>query len=348
MQHFASDNYSGVCPAAWSAMQTANSGHESSYGNDHWTQQVSDQLRELFEMPCDVFFVFNGTAANSLAVSALCRSYHSVICHELAHIETDECGAPEFFSNGSKILTASGENGKLNPTSIEKVVTRRSDLHFPKPKVISLTQSTEVGTVYTRDELLEIRNIADKYDLRIHMDGARFANAIATLKVAPKTVTWQCGVDVLCFGGTKNGLAVGEAVVFFNRKLAQDFEYQVKQAGQLASKMRFLSAPWLGLLKDEVWLKNAGHANRMAKLLESEFSAIPGVSPMFPVQSNAVFAELPQTVIKALWARGWMFYTFIGQGGCRFMCSWDTSEERVLALAADLRELMAQYTAESV
>jgi threonine aldolase len=339
-QQFASDNYSGICPAAFEKMSAANQAHEQAYGNDRWTQQATDQLRHLFETNCDVYFVFNGTSANSLAVSALCRSYHSIICHELAHIDTDECGAPEFFSNGSKILTAPGTNGKLTADSIERVVTKRTDLHFPKPKVISLTQSTEVGTVYTRDELLEIRNIADKYDLRIHMDGARFANAIASLGVAPKTVTWQCGVDVLCFGGTKNGLAVGEAVIFFNRKLAQDFEYQCKQAGQLASKMRFLSAPWLGLLENNVWLHNASHSNRMAQLLAQEITTIPGVQLLFPVQANAVFAELPLPAIQALLARGWLFYTFIGQGGVRLMCSWDTTAESVLALAQDLRAVM--------
>ena len=336
-QQFASDNYSGICPEAVAYTIKANERHEVAYGNDPWTEQVSNRLRELFEIECEVYFVFNGTAANSLALSALCQSYHSIICHELAHVETDECGAPEFFSNGSKILPSPGENGKLTPEAIELLVRKRSDIHYPKPKVITLTQATEVGTVYTKAELLEIRNVADKYSLKIHMDGARFANAVARLNVAPKSITWQCGVDILCFGGTKNGLAVGEVVVIFNKQQAADFDYRCKQAGQLASKMRFLSAPWLGLLQDDVWLKNAANANQRAASLARQLAEIPGVSIMFPQEANSVFVQMPEQVIGYLHRQGWHFYTFIGAGGARFMCSWDTTEESVAALVADIR-----------
>ena len=267
MQHFASDNYAGICPEALEALIAANnSGHEPAYGDDSWTNQVCDRLRDLFQTDCEVFFVFNGTAANSLALASLCQSYHSVICHELAHIETDECGGPEFFSGGSKLLTAPGIGGKLTPDAIEAVVTRRADIHYPKPKVVTLTQSTEVGTVYTVEEVRAIAAIAKRRHLKVHMDGARFANAVAALDVHPSEITWRAGVDVLCFGGTKNGLPVGEAVVFFDRSLADDFAYRLKQAGQLASKMRFISAPWLGLLDNDVWLRNARHANAMARL----------------------------------------------------------------------------------
>lgn len=340
IQQFASDNYSGICPEAMEYTIQANDRHEVAYGDDHWTAQVSDRLRELFEIDCEVYFVFNGTAANSLALSALCQSYHSIICHELAHIETDECGAPEFFSNGSKILLGGGKNGKLTPDSIEQLVKKRSDIHYPKPKVVSLTQATEVGTVYSRNELLEIRNVADKYALKIHMDGARFANAVAQLKVKPKEITWQCGVDVLCFGGTKNGLAVGEVIIFFRRAQAEDFDYRCKQAGQLASKMRFLSAPWLGLLENEVWLKNAENANRRAASFERQLKEIRGLKLMFPRQANSVFVELPPPVIEHLHRQGWHFYTFIGAGGVRFMCSWDTTEESVQALVADIKAVI--------
>lgn len=338
MQHFASDNYAGFCPESLKYFLEANgSGHEPAYGDDSWTQRVCDRIRDLFETDCEVFFVFNGTAANSLALSSLCQSYHSVICHELAHIETDECGGPEFFSNGSKLLTAKGENGKLTPDAVEALVTRRSDIHYPKPKVVSLTQSTEVGTVYTVEEVRAIAAIAKRRQLRVHMDGARFANAVASLGVHPSEVTWRAGVDVLCFGGTKNGLPVGEAVVFFDRRLAEDFAYRVKQAGQLASKMRFISAPWLCLLENDVWLRNARHGNAMAQLLHSRIVDVPGVRIMFPTESNAVFAELPLPAIEALRARGWKFYTFIGAGGCRLMCSWDVLPETVEAFAADIR-----------
>ncbi|TMS56850.1 low specificity L-threonine aldolase [Imbroritus primus] len=342
MQHFASDNYAGFCPESLTYFLQANgSGHEPAYGDDSWTQRVCDRLRALFETDCEVFFVFNGTAANSLALAALCQSYHSVICHTLAHIETDECGGPEFFSNGSKLLVADGPHGKLTPEAVEALVTRRADIHYPKPKVVSLTQATEVGTVYSVEEIQAITTVARQHGLRVHMDGARFANAVAALDVHPADVTWRAGVDVLCFGGTKNGLPVGEAVVFFDRALAEDFAYRVKQAGQLASKMRFISAPWLGLLEHDVWLRNARHANAMATLLAERIAGVPGVRLMFPVQANAVFAELPLPAIDALRARGWKFYTFIGAGGCRFMCAWDTSEETVEALARDIRECCA-------
>jgi threonine aldolase len=340
MQQFASDNYAGVCPAAFNYFQQANnSGHELAYGEDMWTQKVCDSLRDLFQTDCEVFFVFNGTAANSLALSALCQSYHSVICHELAHIETDECGGPEFFSNGSKLLVGKGENGKLTPDIIETIVTKRSDLHFPKPKVVSLTQSTEVGTVYSVEEIRAIAAIAKRRHMTVHMDGARFANAVAALNVHPSELTWRAGVDVLCFGGTKNGLPVGEAVVFFDNHLAEDFAYRVKQAGQLASKMRYLSAPWLGLLENQVWLSNAQHANAMAELLYQRIKDLPQLRIMFPRQANAVFAELPLPIIKGLHQQGWRFHQFIGAGGCRFMCAWDTEVETVEKFAAAIKQL---------
>lgn len=340
LQHFASDNQAGICPEALDYLLKSNdSGHEPSYGDDAWTQRVCDRMRDLFQTDCEVFFVFNGTAANSLALASLCQSYHSVICHELAHIETDECGGPEFFSNGSKLLTAKGENGKLTPDAIEALVTKRADIHYPRPKVVSITQSTEVGTVYTVEEVRAIAAIAKRRQLRVHMDGARFANAVAALDVDPSEITWRAGVDVLCFGGTKNGLPVGEVVVFFDKKLAEDFAYRVKQAGQLASKMRFISAPWLGLLDNDVWLRNARHANAMARLLHQRLLDIAGVKVLFEPQANAVFAELPDHAAKAMRARGWKFYQFIGAGGCRLMCAWDTQQETVERFAAELRSL---------
>jgi len=340
-QQFASDNTAGVCPEAMAAFLRANeTGHEVSYGDDTWTHQVCDRIRELFETECEVFFVFNGTAANSLVLAHMCQPYHSVICHEKAHVETDECGAPEFFSGGSKLLTAAGEDGKLSPQAIEDVATRRSDIHYPKPQAISLTQATEVGTVYTVAEVKAISAVAKRLDLKIHMDGARFANAVATLGCSPADITWRAGVDVLVFGGTKNGLPVGEAIVFFDKALAKDFAYRLKQAGQLASKMRFISAPWLGLLDDDVWLKNARHANAMAQRLYGRVKGLDGAQVLFEPQANGVFIELPKAVREGLWAKGWKFYTFIGEGGCRFMCSWDLLPETVDRLADDLQSLL--------
>ncbi|MFC3227103.1 threonine aldolase family protein [Marinibaculum pumilum] len=336
-RHFASDNYAGMCPEVLAAMTRADaSGHEPAYGDDRWTQIVCDRIRELFQTDCEIFFVFNGTAANALALAALTQPYHSILAHALAHIETDECGAPEFFSNGAKLLLADGPDGKLTPDAIAAKVTARSDVHYPKPEVVSLTQATEVGTLYSVAELRAIAAMAKRHDLKVHMDGARFANAVAALGVHPSEITWRAGVDVLCFGGTKNGLAVGEAVVFFKKEQARDFAHRVKQAGQLCSKMRFISAPWLGLLDDDVWLRNAGHANAMAARLHSAIRDLAGVEIMFPPQANAVFARLPKPAIERLWAQGWKFYDFIGAGGCRFMCAWDTTPEVVDRFAADI------------
>jgi len=341
-QHFASDNNAGICPEALDAILKANaSGHVPSYGEDDWTKRACDLIRDQFQTDCEVFFVFNGTAANALVLAALCQSYHSVICHEVSHIETDECGAPEFFSNGSKLLTVKGENGKITPQALEAMATKRSDLHFPKPRALSITQSTEVGTVYTVEELRALAAIAKRHRLNVHMDGARFANAVAALGVHPSEITWRAGVDVLSLGGTKNGLPVGEAIVFFKRELAEDFAWRAKQAGQLASKMRYISAPWLGLLENDVWLRNARHANAMARHLADRIKDVPGVRLMFEPQVNAVFAELPLELQKGLRDHGWRFYTFIGEGGCRLMCAWDTPKEAVDRFADDLIKLAA-------
>lgn len=336
-RQFASDNYAGVCPEAWAAWEEANHGHAPGYGEDLWTTRAADLIREIFEIDCEVFFTFNGTAANSLALASLCQSYHSILCHEYAHVERDECGAPEFFSNGTKVLLLPGENGKIDPEAIAAEVRRRTDIHYPKPRVVSLTQATEFGTTYDIDHLRRIFEMTKKHGLRIHMDGARFANAVAQLNLAPKEITWKVGVDVLCFGGTKNGIAVGDAVVFFNHELAREFDYRCKQAGQLASKMRFLSAPWVGMLQDGAWLDRARHANRMAALLEESVRQVPEVRLMFPREANSVFLEIPREIIDQMHARGWKFYAFIGKGGSRLMCSWDTTANDVQQFVADLQ-----------
>jgi threonine aldolase len=340
-RHFASDNYAGICPEAWRALEAANAGHTVSYGDDEWTARASDLLRDTFETHCDVFFVFNGTAANSLALAATGQSYHSVLCHEIAHVETDECGAPEFFSNGMKVLQLPGANGKIDPAGIERVARKRADIHYPKPRAVTLTQATEVGTVYSVEEVKAIWAKTKALGLTLHMDGARFANAVASLGVAPKAITWQAGVDVLCFGGTKNGTHVGDAVVFFNRALAEEFDYRCKQSGQLSSKMRFLSAPWVGMLEDGAWLRRAAHANAMAARLRERLHGIDDVRLLFPTEANSVFVDLPTRVIHALHAAGWKFYTFIGEGGCRLMCAWDTTEEDVDRFADDVKRAIA-------
>lgn len=338
---FASDNYAGICPEAWQAMEQANCGFATSYGDDAWTLSACNALREFFETECEVFFAFNGTAANSMALASLCQSYHSVICHDTAHVETDECGAMEFFSNGTKLLTVPGEDGKVDLEAVEHTVNKRVDIHYPKPKVLSITQSTELGTLYTPDELVAVHGLTKRLGLKLHMDGARFANALASLQVPPKELTWRAGVDVLTFGGTKSGMAYGEAVVFFDRQLASEFDYRCKQAGQLASKMRFLAAPWLGLLEDGALLRHAEHANRCARSLSDQLAAIPGVRLVHPTEANAVFIQIPEQAIETLRSKGWVFYTFIGSGHCRFMCSWATTDEDISALVEDVETALS-------
>lgn len=335
--HFASDNTAGATPEAWTALEAANTGYAPSYGEDSWTARASDLIREVFETDCEVFFTFNGTAANSLALASMCQSYHSIICHEISHVETDECGAPEFFSNGTKILAVGGDKGKINIKDAQHIARRRTDVHFPKTRVISLTQPTEVGTVYSIDELEVIRETANRLALRIHMDGARLANALVSLNVSPRELTWERGVDVLCLGGTKQGMPVGDAVVFFNKELAVEFEYRCKQAGQLASKMRFLTAPWVGMLEDGAWLEHARHANSCARKLAAELEKFPGMEFHTPVQANGVFVRLPEQVHEHLKQAGWRYHSFLADGASRLMCSWNTTDEDIQAFIRDVR-----------
>lgn len=340
-RHFASDNYAGICPEAWDALASANFSHAPAYGDDELTRRACDAIRALFETDCDVFFVSTGTAANALALASLCQSYHSIICHELAHIETDECGAPEFFSNGTKLLVVEGESGKVTPADVDSLAFKRSDLHFPPPRAVSLSQATELGTVYSLNEMQALGETCKRLGLRLHVDGARFANAVASLGVAPKEISWQLGVDVLSFSGAKNGLGLGEAVVFFNRALADGFELRCKQAGHLLSKLRYVAAQWVGVLESGAWLRNAQNANNQARRLAAEIQNIPAIEIMLPTEANSVFVRMQPQHSDALRARGWRFYDFIGAGGARLMCSWDTTESDVDALVADLRDVTA-------
>lgn len=345
-RQFGSDNFAGLAPEALAALIDANAGHAESYGNDGWTAEACRRVREVLECDCEVFFVFNGTAANSLALAALCQSYHSIFCHERSHAFVDECGGPEFMANGARLIALPGSEGRLSAAALEEAVRRRADVHFHKPAAVSLTQSTEVGTVYSPDELRAVTEAARRLGLKVHLDGARFANAVASLGCSPKELTWQAGVDVLSFGCTKNGAGAGEAVVFFDKGLARDFEYRAKQAGHLASKMRFLTAPWTGLLADGAWLKHAAHANAMAERLKSALAAVPGVRIAFPRQANAVFVLMPDACAEALHRRGWVFYQMHDAVEYRFMCSWDTTPGDVDALAHDLREVLSTHRPE--
>jgi threonine aldolase len=332
---FASDNTAGICPEAFEALENANVNGAPPYGEDRWTARVCDRIRELFETDCDVYFVFSGTAANALALAQLCQSFQSVVCHEYSHIQTDECGAPEFFTKGSKLLLIGGGNGKIDLGEAEAVITRQNELHSHKPRVISITQSTELGTAYTRDEIAAISEFARRHHMFLHMDGARFANAVAALNCAPKAITWEAGVDVLCFGGTKNGLAAGELVIFFKRALSSEFDYRLKQAGQLGSKMRFLAAPWLALLTDDVWLRNAQHANRMARQLANRLQTEAKIDIVFPVEANAVFVRMNDQLMRDLHLRAWHFYKFIQPDIYRLMCSWSVNDPIISEFIAD-------------
>lgn len=248
---------------------------------------------------------------------------------------TDECGAPEFFSNGSKLLVSKSADGKVTPSEVDRLVTQRSDLHYPKPRALSITLPTEIGTLYSIDELRALAAAARRHELAVHVDGARFANAVVALDVSPAELVAVAGVDVLCFGAVKNGLGFAEAVVFLDRSLSTEFAWRCKQAGQLASKMRYLAAPWVRGFRDDLWLRNAANANRCARLLGTRLAAIPGVRLVQPVEANAVFAELTPEQHAALGAAGWAYYAFIG-GAARFVCSWATTDADVEALVATL------------
>jgi threonine aldolase len=338
---FASDNTAGICPEAVAALEEANTGTATAYGEDVLTAQVCDRVREIFERDCDVYLVFNGTAANALVLAQVCHSFHSVICHKLAHIQTDECGAPEFFSGGLKLLPVDGEAGKISLEGARAVIAEQHGVHSHKPQVISVTQATELGTVYSLSELSALADFAREHNLLIHMDGARFANAMVHGNCRPSELTWKAGVDVLCFGGTKNGIGSGELVVFFKPELARDFDYRLKQGGQLGSKMRFLAAQWLGLLRNDVWLRNADQANQSAQRLCDGLVRQAHLQPLFPVQSNAIFVRLPPKLAAAIADRGWNFYKFVEPDVYRFMCSWATSRDAVDEFVRQVAETLA-------
>src|SRR5262249_11948900 len=264
---FASDNNAGICPEAWAALADANQGHATGYGADDWTGAATRAVADLFETECEIYFVFNGTAANSLALASICRSTDAIVCHANSHVNVDECGAPQFMSGGAKLLTVETPLAKITPEAVIAAAVTPHDEHASRPRALSLTQATEFGTVYTVGELRALCDGARDRKMKVHMDGARFANAVATLACGPADITWRAGVDVLCFGGTKNGMPFGEAIVYFDRELADEFARRRKQAGQLASKMRFLAAPWLAMLEHGAWLKHAAHANAMAQRL---------------------------------------------------------------------------------
>ena len=332
---FASDNTAAICPEAWTALEQANTSYAASYGEDEWTAKVCDRIREIFEVDCDVYFAFTGTGANALGLAQVCQSFHGVICHERAHLQTDEAGATEFYTRGAKLFLTKTKDGKIDLSEAEKLFVQQVELHGHMMHALSIAQATELGTVYAPDEVEAVGAFARAHKMLLHVDGARFANAVASLGCAPKTITWQAGVDILSFGGTKNGVAAGELVVFFDKNFSRDFQYRIKQAGHLGSKMRFLAAPWIGLLNGNVWLRNARHANDAAGKLAQRLRDKAAVESVFPVESNAVFVQLDEQLVRDLHGRGWRFYKFVEPDIYRLMCSWSTTDEDISMLVDD-------------
>ncbi len=334
---FASDNTAPATPEALAGYTVlTGSAPAPSYGSDAITAQAVDALRAWFEIEAEIFFVFSGTAANALAIGALRAPFESVFCSNEAHIEKDEFAAPEFFAQGLKLhLIGDARGDKIELSKASEMLRTNRGMHSPQPRIISVTQTTEFGTFYSADELAEISSFARKHKLRLHMDGARFANALAHSRRTPAELTWKAGVDVLSLGGTKNGVCTSEAVVFFKPELAQGFLNRRKQGGQLLSKMRYLSAPWLGALPN--FIERAAHANAMAQKLSTGLQNL-GLKLAFPVQSNAVFAHLSPKQVQFLETRGWHFYWFYGADIYRFVCAWNTVDASVLALLADVEK----------
>jgi threonine aldolase len=334
---FASDNHAGVHPEVLEALIAANAGHAASYGADPWTERAEGAFRRHFGPEARAFCVFNGSGANVAAIDAVTRPFEGVICTDVAHMNVDECGAPERLA-GAKLLTVPTEHGKLTPDDVRRWEPKRGDEHHVQPRLVSITQSTELGTLYTVEETRAIADAAHELGMLVHVDGARLANAAAALEQPLAALSTGAGVDVVSFGGTKNGLVFGEAVVFCRAELGDDFAFTRKQLLQLASKMRFVSAQFEALLDGDLWLRNARHANAMAARLATAVGAIDGVEISHPVEANAVFARLPRPAIERLLAElpgDHPFYVWDeATDEVRWMCAWDTEPEDVDEFAA--------------
>ena len=336
---FASDNNAGVHPSMLTALNSVNEGHVIAYGDDPYTEKARAELRKIFGPESEVFFVFIGTAANVLGLSTLTQAYHAVICPDTAHIHVDECGAPEKFT-GCKLLTCDTPDGKLTVDHIASHMHGIGFEHHVQPRVVSITQATELGTVYTIDEIRKLADYTHEHGMLLHMDGARISNAAVALKCGFYEMTGGAGVDVLSFGGTKNGMMYGEAIVFFNRTLCEDFKYRRKQGMQLASKMRYIAAQFSAFLEDDLWKDNAGHANRMAQKLYAAVRDIPGVEVTRRVESNAVFARIPSEIITKLQDEFFFYVWDEDQSEVRWMCSFDTTEEDIDSFASLLNSMI--------
>ncbi|MCW0482256.1 threonine aldolase family protein [Gaoshiqia sediminis] len=336
---FASDNNAGVHPEILKAMASVNQGHMVGYGGDPVTEQAVNQFKKEFGDDIDVYFVFNGTGANVLSLSSLTHSFNSIICAETAHIQVDECGAPEKLT-GCKLLPVKTVNGKIFPDEIKKYLHGFDFEHHAQPGIISISQVTELGTVYSVEEIRAITTLAHEYGLSVHMDGARIANAAVALDLPFKAFTKDAGIDVLSFGGTKNGMMMGEAVVFFDPEQARSTKYIRKQSMQLFSKMRFVGAQFLAYFENELWKKNASHANKMANLLETEIAKINGIKLTQKTGANGVFAILPKEIISKLQEQYFFYVWDEATSEVRWMTSFDTTEDDIYGFVEALKRLL--------
>ena len=338
---FGSDNHSGVSPEILQAIADANTGHALAYGDDEWCERAGELFRRHFGPTANVYFVFNGTGANTLSIDLMCRSHEAVVCAETAHINVDECGAPQRVV-GCRLLTVDTPDGKLTPSLVQTRLHGFGFEHHSQPRAISITQSTELGTLYTLDEVRALAALAHSHNMYLHMDGARLANAAVTLGATFRQMTTDCGVDILSFGGTKNGMLLGESVVVLNPALDVDVKYRRKQMTQLASKMRFVAAQFEAYLDGDLWRRNAEHSNSMARRLEEQVRRVPGVEVVYPVQVNGVFAHLPRHVWQALQQQFFFYDWDFDNDVVRWMCSFDTTDDDINAFVEALRKLILE------
>ena len=338
--NFASDNVTGVSPEIMAALAAANSGTAMPYGADAISQRLEARFAEIFEHEVTVFPVPTGTAANALALATLTPPWGAIYCHEEAHIATDECGAPEFFSAGAKLVALPGEHGKLDPAIVAERLTGQGVVHNVQPAALSLSQETEAGTLYRADEIAALAELARRHGIALHMDGARFANAVVGLDCAPAAITWRAGIDVLSFGATKNGALAAEAVVFFDKAKAETFAFRRKRAGHLLSKQRFVSAQLEAYLEGDLWLRNARHANAMAARVGAGLARLPGARLLHPVEGNEVFVALPEKAIAVLASAGFGFYRWGNEPVIRLVTAFDTKAGDVDALVASAAQCL--------
>ena len=339
MTIFASDNVAPACPEIMKAINNANINHVESYGHDDWTKKLEIKFSELFEKDVKVFTAVTGTAANSLALTAITPSYGNIYCHKISHINVDECGAPEFFTGGAKLIALEGKNGKFTSDELKKTIRGSGIVHNTQPSTVSITQSTETGLIYEISEVKEISEIAHRHGLKVHMDGARFSNATESLNKSPAEMTWKSGIDVLTFGGTKNGCLDAEAIIFFNPNDVGNFPYIYKRSGQLLSKMRFISSQLCAYITNDLWLKNARHSNSMAKMLSKKLSEIQSFKLTYPTQSNEIFIKMPKKIQDHLNKSGYKVQEdSMFDCSVRFVASWNTTEKDIDKLIKTIEE----------